>query len=83
MSSDIREHIKVVGADGVHIVAVDRTKNGRTKLTKKDRGEGSCRGHQHCISTTLVTETEVNKVWLSASADVAVTFEEEGRLRSF
>lgn len=78
-STAIREHMEVIGADGVHIGTVDKVENGRIKLTKKDSGEGSHRGHHHYISTALVAETEGNKVRLSANADVAVTFEEEGK----
>ena len=43
---DVREHMEVIGADGVHVGKVDRV--------------------------------EGDKVRLSANADVAVTFEEEG-----
>jgi hypothetical protein len=78
-NSAIREHMEVIGADGVHIGTVDKVENGRIKLTKKDSGEGRHRGHHHYISTALVAETEGNKVRLSANADVAVTFEEEGK----
>ena len=73
----IKEHMEVIGADGVHIGTVDRIVGDRIKLTKKDSGEGSHRGHHHFISVGLVAEVEGNKVRLSANADVAVTFEEE------
>ena len=73
----IREHMEVVGADGVHIGTVDRLEGDRIKLTKKDSGQGAHRGHHHYVSTALVAEVEGNKVRLSANADVAVTFEEE------
>lgn len=67
----------VIGADGVHVGTVDKVEGGRIKLTKKDSGEGSHRGHHHYISTALVAEVEGNKVRLSANSDVAVMFEEE------
>ena len=73
----IREHMEVIGADGVHIGTVDRLEGNRIKLTKADSGLGSHQGHHHYISTALVAEVEGNKVRLSANADVAVTFEEE------
>jgi hypothetical protein len=76
-TSTIREHMEVIGADGVHIGTVDRVEGGRMKLTRKDSGEGSHKGHHHYISTALVAEVEGERVRLSANADVAVTFEEE------
>lgn len=79
MAGKIREHMEVVGADGVHVGTVDAVEGDRIKLTKKDSGEGSHRGHHHTIPMALVAEVEGNKVRLSANADVAVTFEEEER----
>lgn len=79
MISSIREHMEVIGADGVHIGTVDKIEEHRIRLTRKDSGEGSHRGHHHYISAALIAETEGNKVRLSANADVAVTFEEEGK----
>jgi hypothetical protein len=73
----IREHMEVIGADGVHIGTVDRLEGNRIKLTKKDSGQGSHEGHHHYIATSLVAEVDGDKVRLSANADVAVTFEEE------
>jgi hypothetical protein len=74
---DIREHMEVIGADGVHVGTVDRVEENRIKLTKKDSGEGAHKGHHHFIARGLVADVEGNKVRLSANADVAVTFEEE------
>lgn len=74
---DIREHMEVIGADGVHVGTVDHVEGERIKLTKKDSGEGSHEGHHHYISRGLVAGVEGDKVRLSANADVAVTFEEE------
>ncbi|MFL9840542.1 DUF2171 domain-containing protein [Sphingomonas sp. ST-64] len=82
-TSNIREHMEVIGADGVHVGTVDGIEGDRIKLTKKDSGaqiegaEGSHSGHHHYISTGLIAEVEGDKVRLSANADVAVTFEEE------
>ena len=74
---EIKEQMEVIGADGVHIGTVDRIEGNRIKLTKKDSGEGSHKGHHHFIDKGLVADIEGNKVRLSANADVAVTMEEE------
>ncbi len=76
-TSAIREHMEVIGADGVHIGTVDGVEGNRIKLTKQDSGQGSHAGHHHYIPTALVAEVEGSKVQLSANADVAVTFKEE------
>jgi hypothetical protein len=79
--SEIKEHMDVIGADGVHVGTVDHLDGERIKLTKKDSGAGfeggSHEGHHHYISLGLVAEVEGDTVRLSANADVAVTFEEE------
>ena len=76
-TSKIHEHMEVIGADGVHVGTVDGIEGDRIKLTKKDSGEGSHKGHHHYIPAALVAEVEGNKVRLSANGDVAVSFEEE------
>jgi hypothetical protein len=73
----IKEHMEVIGADGVHIGTVDRVENGRIKLTKADSGGAGHQGHHHFIDMGLVADIEGEKVRLSANADVAVTLEEE------
>lgn len=79
--TQIREHMEVIGADGVHVGTVDRVEGDRIKLTKKDSGAGfeggAHEGHHHFISQGLVAGIEGDQVRLSANADVAVTFEEE------
>ena len=81
--SKIKEHMEVIGADGVHVGTVDKVEGDRIKLTKKDSGaevegaEGSHAGHHHYISTGLVAEVEGDKVRLSANGDVAFAMEEE------
>jgi hypothetical protein len=75
--SNIKEHMEVIGADGVHVGTVDRVEKGRIKLTKADSGEGAHKGHHHFIDAGLVAEVEGDKVRLSANADVAVSMEEE------
>ena len=75
--STIREHMDVIGADGVHVGTVDKVEGDRIKLTKADSGQGAHEGHHHFISRGLVADVEGDKVRLSANADVALTFEEE------
>ena len=77
--TDIKEHMEVIGADGVHVGTVDKVEGNRIKLTKKDSGEGSHMGHHHYIDRGLVAGVEGNKVRLSAIGAVAVTLEEEKR----
>jgi hypothetical protein len=74
---DIKPHMEVIGADGVHIGTVDHLDGDRIKLTRADSGQGSHEGHHHYISLGLVAEIEGERVRLSANGDVAVTFEEE------
>ena len=76
--NDVREGMEVIGADGVHVGTVDRIDGDKIKLTKKDSGQGSHEGHHHYLSEGLIAGVEGDKVRLSANADVAVTFEEEG-----
>ena len=77
MLDRIREHMEVIGADGVHVGTVDRVEGERIKLTKKDSGEGRHEGHHHYISVGFIADVEGDKVRLSANGDVAVSFEEE------
>jgi hypothetical protein len=71
----IKEHMEVIGADGVHVGTVDKVEGQRIKLIKRD--SGSHGNHHHYISGGLVAEVEGDKVRLSANGDVAVTLEEE------
>ena len=83
-ASNIREHMEVIGADGVHLGTVDRVDGDRIKLTKKDSGadiegaQGSHQGHHHFVPLGLVAEVEGDKVRLSATGANALLFEEEG-----
>jgi hypothetical protein len=72
--SRIKEHMEVIGADGVHVGTVDKVDGDRIKLIKAD---GGSHGHHHYVSGGLVAEVEDKKVRLSANGDVAVLFEEE------
>ena len=80
--TDIKEHMEVIGADGVHVGTVDKVEGNRIKLTKKDSGEGSHKDHHHFIDKSLVAEVEGNKVRLSAIGAVAVTMEKRSRSES-
>jgi len=74
---EIKEHMEVIGADGVHVGTVDKVEGNRIKLIKADSGEGKHKGHHHFIDLSLVAEVEGQKVRLSANAAVAVMMEEE------
>jgi hypothetical protein len=73
----IKEHMEVIGADGVHIGTVDRVEGRRIRLAKADSGEGHHKDHYHYVDLGLVADVEGQKVRLSAIGAVAVTFEEE------
>ena len=75
-ASNIREHMEVIGADGVHVGTVDRLEGDRIKLGKHD-SHGAHSEHHHYISIGLVAGVEGDQVRLSANADVAISFEEE------
>ncbi len=75
--STIREHMEVIGADGVHVGTVDKVEGDRIKLTKADAGQGGHEGHHHFIGRGLVADVEGEQVRLSANGDVALSFEEE------
>ena len=69
----IREHMEVIGADGVHVGPVDRVENNRIKLARTD----SVDYRHHFIDAGLVAEVEGDRLRLSANADVAVSLEED------
>lgn len=74
---DIREHMEVIGADGVHLGTVDHVEGDRIKLIRADSGVAH-EGHHHYIPRGLVAEVEGDKVRLSANGDVAADlFEQE------
>jgi hypothetical protein len=76
MIEGIKPHMEVIGADGVRVGTVDSVETHRIKLTRQQGG--SHEGHHHYISAALIADVEGDRVRLSANADVAVTFEEEG-----
>ena len=74
---DIREHMEVIGADGVHIGTVDRVEGDRIKLIRPDSGIKH-EDHHHYLPKGLVAEVEGDKVRLTARGDVvADLFEQE------
>jgi len=73
----IREHMEVIGADGVHLGTVDRVEGNRIKLIRPDSGVGH-EQHHHYIPSGLIAEVEGDKVRLTARGDVvADLFEQE------
>lgn len=73
----IREHMDVIGADGVHLGTVDRVEGERIKLIRADSGLAH-QEHHHFIPAGLVAGVEGETVRLSANANVAAAlFEEE------
>lgn len=74
--SQVREHMEIVGADGVHIGTVDKVEGNRIKMTKAD--SGSHGDHHHYLSKGLVAAVEGNQVRLSATGASAMLLEEEG-----
>jgi hypothetical protein len=74
-TSAIREHMDVIGADGVHVGTVDHVDGDKIKLTKAT--SGAHEGHHHYLSVGLVAGVEGDTVRLSATAANALAFEEE------
>ncbi|PNU05997.1 DUF2171 domain-containing protein [Novosphingobium guangzhouense] len=73
--SQIKEHMEIIGADGVHIGTVDKVEGDRIKMTKADSGSHS--DHHHYFSGGLVAAVEGNQVRLSAAGSAAVLLEKE------
>ena len=73
--SVIREHMDIIGADGVHVGTVDKVEGDRIKMVKAD--SGSHGSHHHFIAGGLVAAVEGNQVRLSAEGAAAVLLEEE------
>ena len=78
-TSQIAEHMNIIGADGVHVGTVDKIDGDRIKLTKNDSpqledGQGA---KHHYISLGLVAEVEGQDLRLSATGANAITLEED------
>ncbi|MBR0649348.1 DUF2171 domain-containing protein [Roseomonas terrae] len=68
--TQIREHMEVVGNDGVHVGTVDRLEGDRIKLTRQDDPDGSGQ-HHHFLSVNAVESVAGDKVRLNCPADRA------------
>ena len=70
-STQIREHMEVIGADGGHIGTVDKIDGERIKLTKTDRGSG---GTHHFVPLSLVEEIDADAVRMSFKSELVEQF---------
>ena len=77
--SNIKEHMTVVGADGVHVGTVYHIDGERIKLTKNDspQTENGQGGKHHYLPAGLVASVDGDTVRLSATAQNAVDMFEE------
>ena len=73
--SQVREHMEILGADGVHLGTVDSVEGGRIKMVRAD--SGSHADHHHYLSGGLIAAVEDGKVRLSANGANAAWLEEE------
>ena len=65
---DIREHMDVIGADGVHVGTVDKVEGDRIKLTKADRARAAMKA---TTISSRATSSPASKATKSASAPMA------------
>jgi hypothetical protein len=75
--AEIKEHMKIVGKDGVHVGAVDQVEGDRIKLTRKDSPPGH-EGHHHYIDKKLIGSIEGDVVKLTVNGDAAPRTEKSG-----
>jgi hypothetical protein len=67
-TSEIREHMEVVGSDGGHVGKVDHVLGTEIELSKMDLGSGL---KHHLIPLTWVEQIADDKVQLSLTKDAA------------
>ena len=67
-SSEIREHMEVLGSDGGHVGKVDKVAGGDIELAKLDLGSGF---KHHLIPMTWVDHVEGGKLYLNMTKDAA------------
>ena len=67
-SSEIREHMEVVGSDGGHVGRVDHVIGDEIELAKMDLGAGL---KHHMIPMSWVDRLDGDKVCLSMTKDAA------------
>jgi hypothetical protein len=66
-TSGIREHMEVLGSDGVHVGLVDRVEGGRIKLTRSDPiSEGS----HHFVAMDAVERVDAHVHLRSPSSEL-------------
>ena len=63
--TDIKEHMEVIGADGVHVGTVDHIDGDRIKLSRSDSKDGQ----HHYVQMSQVAGIENNKVRLRERGD--------------
>ena len=78
--NDIKEHMEVIGADGVHVGTVDYVNKGRIVLAKHDGSHGQLK-HHRTLPADLVADIEGDRVRLSANGDVAIAIIGSGVVR--
>jgi hypothetical protein len=67
-TSEIREHMEVVGSDGGHVGKVDKVMGTEIELSKLDFGSGF---KHHMIPVTWVDHVEKDKVFLNMTKEAA------------
>ena len=58
---DIKEHMEVIGADGVHVGTVDKVEGDRIKLTKRTAGKALIRGITTLSTTASLPGSKATK----------------------
>ena len=67
-SSQIREHMEVVGSDGHHVGKVDHIKDNQLELAKFDLGAGL---KHHLVPLAWIDDIDGDKVRLTITGDEA------------
>ena len=67
-SSEIREHMEVLGSDGGHVGKVDKVMGSDIELAKLDLGSGF---RHHLIPVTWVDHIQEDKVFLNLTKEAA------------
>ena len=67
-SSEIREHMEVLGSDGGHVGKVDKVQGDQIELAKFDFGSGF---KHHLIPITWVETVQDDKLCLNLTKDAA------------
>jgi hypothetical protein len=67
-SSEIREHMEVVGSDGGHVGRVDHVVGDEIELAKMDLGAGL---KHHMIPLSWIDHTDGDKLCLNMTKDAA------------